>query len=177
MIPNLYHDLYTCEPSAILSQWCNCFTLLHRIDQFMWAIVQVLLVAVIASSENSSLYQWKTPPANLARGLVSHGDPTRLRAAMPRWKSGSPLKLGFLGGSVTEGGYCYDGSKQRIQPFGEPHSWPDWTGIVLKSNLPTIPSGGGNVSISNGAISATSSDYFALCHSRRLPKDVDVIFL
>lgn len=141
----------------------------------MWIITSAA-VLLAAYGSSSAAYEWKTPAANLARGLVSHGDTARLRAAMHRWKKGSPLKIGFLGGSVTEGMYC-DANHDRIQTlFGEPHSWPQWTEIVLRENLPSNKTGG-NISIANGAISATSSDYFCLCHSRRLPKDVDVVFL
>ncbi|KAG1658355.1 hypothetical protein FOA52_003689 [Chlamydomonas sp. UWO 241] len=114
-------------------------------------------------------YQWILPESNLDEGLPFHGDVTRLRLAMHRLLvMKQNLTLGFIGGSVTWGYGIIGPSETR-------KIWPLWTDEVLKRFLPADAAA--RVTVVNGAISATGSTFFSLCHQERLSPNVDVVLM
>lgn len=129
-------------------------------------------------------YEWLTPETNLMKGYTSVGNQVRLQEAMHRAiHGGKNLTVGFLGGSVTLGNYPFVPKREDNDKFTR--NWPDWTMHVLQSflRLPgdAVPSVNARpasyIKKANGAISATKSYFFSLCHNKRLPPNVDVVFL
>ncbi|KAJ7160192.1 hypothetical protein C8R46DRAFT_1107294 [Mycena filopes] len=96
---------------------------------------------------------------HLARALAFEGANTRLKRVLRKAQSGAKIKIGVLGGSVSKG----HGVKFEAQ-------WPTLYGAWWSAAFPRA-----EVQVLNGAVAATTSDYYATCFLEHIDADVDVV--
>ncbi|KAG1658766.1 hypothetical protein FOA52_001308 [Chlamydomonas sp. UWO 241] len=119
-----------------------------------------------ANDEPLDNYTWFAPEHLRQRAQVSAGDTARMRMAMDRHARGEPLKVVFLGGSITAG----QGN------WGDGLSFPAWAEAVFNASI-VANKGAPNVKVHNGAVPGTLSSYMSVCHNIHTPKDADIIFV
>ncbi|KDD77160.1 hypothetical protein H632_c6p4 [Helicosporidium sp. ATCC 50920] len=99
------------------------------------------------------------PPQALRRGLVSRGDRARLRRFLLKLAHVEPVRVGFLGGSITRGhGASRPGATDFAARFSE------W---ILALSPGAV--------LSVGAVPASSSRYHELCMGHHLQADNDLV--
>nr|KAF8609408.1 hypothetical protein BDV93DRAFT_464639 [Ceratobasidium sp. AG-I] len=98
---------------------------------------------------------------NLERSRAYEGPNTRLRRVLQKAADGQPINIGVLGGSVTAG-------------HGVVH--PEyWTDVFFDWWNTTFPNEK-NVFI-NGAVPATTTEYYSVCALEHIDEDVDLVIL
>jgi len=76
---------------------------------------------------------------------------------------GKPIKIGVLGGSVTKGQSL---KNQELE---------NWTSLYLKAWKELFPNS--ETVLINGAVGATTSDYYSACFAEHIDEDVDLVIL
>ncbi|KAG9094353.1 CRISPR-associated endonuclease/helicase Cas3 [Ceratobasidium sp. UAMH 11750] len=98
---------------------------------------------------------------NLERSRAYEGPNTRLRRVLQKAADGHPINIGVLGGSVTAG-------------HGVLH--PEyWTDVFFNWWNTTFPNEK-NVFI-NGAVPATTTEYYSVCALEHIDEDVDLVII
>ncbi|KZT33438.1 hypothetical protein SISSUDRAFT_1054222 [Sistotremastrum suecicum HHB10207 ss-3] len=97
--------------------------------------------------------------ANLARSRAYEGANARLRRVLRKARSGQPIKIGIIGGSVSMG--------HGVEYFQNWHKfYHDW----WKETFPNT-----EITLVNGAVPASESDYFETCYLEHIDPDVDIV--
>ncbi|KZV88439.1 hypothetical protein EXIGLDRAFT_772719 [Exidia glandulosa HHB12029] len=96
---------------------------------------------------------------NLARSRGYEGSNARLRRVLRDAERGRPIKVAVLGGSVTNG-HGVKPDQNWVNLFG---AW--WNRTFPRSEL----------TLQNGAVPATGSDYFSMCFGEHIDRDADLI--
>ncbi|KIJ25849.1 hypothetical protein M422DRAFT_38440 [Sphaerobolus stellatus SS14] len=99
----------------------------------------------------------------LARSRVYEGANARFRRVIKKAMAGRPIKIGVLGGSVTNG----HGLKQN--------KVENWTARYLKAWKALFPRS--ETVLINGAVPATGSGYFSMCWGEHIEEDMDLIII
>lgn len=98
---------------------------------------------------------------NVARSIAYQGSGHRLRRVLQKAERGEPIKLAVLGGSVSAG----HGVKSE----------ENWSTVIQNWFQETFPRS--PVSLINGAIPATGSDYYSSCFMGHIDEGSDIIFI
>ncbi|KAG2488214.1 hypothetical protein HYH03_013208 [Edaphochlamys debaryana] len=109
-------------------------------------------------------YQMITDKRTRQNGQSYTGDRSRLLMALQRYKDGSNLTIGVVGGSISAGQGAVD-----APPY------PHWARIILHSLLP--PGAKDRVNVVNGAMPGATSQYMSSCVSLHVPSNVDIVFV
>jgi hypothetical protein len=86
----------------------------------------------------------------------------RLRSKLDNLRRGKPVKVVFLGGSITAGAGAGNGT----------HPWTTYLTNWMEDQY-----GQQLVSFHNAAVPATTTAYMAVSHSCHMPPDGDIIFV
>ena len=115
-------------------------------------------------------YVWFSDSEDRQASVQYRGEQSRLRMALHRFlNEGQNLTVAFVGGSITQG---------RHGPEETRWSFPDWFELLLRKIEPfRTPAASGHLNIINAGAAGTSSSYMALCHSLRLPPNIDLMVL
>ncbi|KAL4444661.1 hypothetical protein ABPG77_002478 [Micractinium sp. CCAP 211/92] len=109
-------------------------------------------------------YNFSLSRQHMLRGLVSHGgDGARARRALARLASGQPIRVAFMGGSITIG----TGSSK----IGE----TDYVSTVFRWIRETFPHP--DHQLVNGAVGGVPSSYFSVCAEWHMPENPDLVVL
>jgi lysophospholipase L1-like esterase len=92
---------------------------------------------------------------------VYEGANARFRRVIADALAGKPIKIGILGGSVTKGHGIRDAE--------------NWTYLFLNAWKQLFPKS--ETTLVNGAVPATTSDYYSMCFGEHLDEDVDLIIV
>ncbi|KZV89861.1 hypothetical protein EXIGLDRAFT_838243 [Exidia glandulosa HHB12029] len=95
----------------------------------------------------------------LARSRAYEGANARFRRVLRDAKAGKHIKIGVLGGSVTNG----QGVKQH-------EIWANVFAEWWKQEFPD-----GEMTIQNGAIAATGTNYMSMCYLEHIDDDADIV--
>ncbi|KAJ7069380.1 hypothetical protein C8F01DRAFT_1207108 [Mycena amicta] len=98
---------------------------------------------------------------HLSRALAFTGANTRFRRVLLKAQSGARVKIGILGGSVTKG-----------HGVSALQQWPSLYGHWWRDTFPDA-----EIVVLNGAVPATTSDYYAACFLEHIDEDVDLVVL
>lgn len=107
----------------------------------------------------------------LRRSRLVTASGARLRKTLRKAKSGVPIKVGILGGSVSA---CHGVHPSPTFRYGDP-AGPGCYTTILKGWLDTTFGTGST--IINGAIGGMDSSYYAFCGTHHITADVDLIVL
>lgn len=102
--------------------------------------------------------------ANLARAIAFEGANTRLKRVIRKAQRGERIKIGILGGSVTDGHGVFGKDREKL--------WPNLYANWWRKTFPQV-----EVELINGAIPATSSSYYMSCFGEHIDRDVDIVVI
>ncbi|KAJ9121924.1 hypothetical protein QFC24_004506 [Naganishia onofrii] len=107
---------------------------------------------------------------NLAASIVYEGTNVRLHRVLRKLQNGEPISFGVIGGSVSSGhGLIVRGpTDERNGPLNMHKRIFDY--LTAKYPHP-------DHKFTNGAVSATGSEYFATCFAEHIPEDVDLVMV
>lgn len=121
------------------------------------------------SAWNDTDYVWFSTSEDRLASIQYHGEQSRLRMALHRFlNEGKNLTVAFVGGSITQG---------RHGPPETRWSFPDYFELILRKLEPFRTPAAARLTVINAGAAGTSSSYMALCHSLRLPQNVDLVVL
>lgn len=120
--------------------------------------------AAAADSLGASSYDFSLSRRDMSRALVSYGgEAARARRALAKLARGEPIRVAFMGGSITIG----TGSSK----LGE----TDYVSTVFRWIREAFPHP--DHQLVNGAVGGVPSSYFAVCSEWHMPQDPDLIVL
>lgn len=89
------------------------------------------------------------------------GANARLKRVLRKARSGEKIKIGILGGSVTAG-HGVSHERRWMTLYGE---W--WKAIFPQTEIQVI----------NGAVPATTTEYYLACFAEHIDEDIDVVVI
>ena len=114
-------------------------------------------------------YVWFSESEDRLASVQYHGEQSRLRSALHRHlKEDKNFTVAFVGGSITQG---------RHGPMETRWSFPDYFELILRKLEPFRTHAAQKLTVINAGAAGTSSSYMALCHSLRLPPNIDLVVL
>ncbi|KAJ9106092.1 hypothetical protein QFC21_001232 [Naganishia friedmannii] len=107
---------------------------------------------------------------NIAQSVAYEGSNARVHQLLRKLKSGKPISVGVIGGSVSTGhGLNRDGpTNEKEGPLNMHRQVYDW----IQRKFPNK-----DHKFANGAIPASGSNYFATCFAEHIPEDADLVLI